>query len=239
MKLPIDVVILGWHSTHHLRKTISSYQKNGLLDVTNKTHIFFQDVTHTDLDLAREFKLDFIASNENIGIGRAFINAAKVCSSPYVLLLEHDWQLIESSEVTYNRLKEAIELLWDGFECIKLRHRKNPGQPLHTESTMWNELESFDNHSGYHGIHTLDSLHWSNPAERFPDKIQQRGEWFVTTSRWANFTNNPCLYKREFYIKNIEPFVGTGIDLEGNINKWWTESDIKVAHGEGLFRHGD
>ena len=32
---------------------------------------------------------------------------------------------------------------------------------------------------------------------------------------------------------------GDGIDLEGNISKWWATQNYKVAHGEGLFKHND
>jgi hypothetical protein len=47
------------------------------------------------------------------------------------------------------------------------------------------------------------------------------------------------MYKKEFYISTVTPFAGGGIDLEGNISKWWAKQNYKVAHGEGLFCHID
>jgi len=60
---------------------------------------------------------------------------------------------------------------------------------------------------------------------------------YYADSKYANQTNNPCLYKKEFYLKNIAPFAGQGVDLEGKIDGWWQEQNFTVAHGEGLFTH--
>ncbi len=56
---------------------------------------------------------------------------------------------------------------------------------------------------------------------------------------YGNWTNNPCLYKKQFYLDIVRPFAGEGIGLEGNISKWWAEQQYKVGHNEGLFRHND
>ena len=75
--------------------------------------------------------------------------------------------------------------------------------------------------------------------EKFPQHIGKEGEYFTTTSRYGNWTNNPTLYKKDFYLNTVEPFAGGGIALEGNISKWWAKQNYKVAHGEGLFNHLD
>ena len=51
---------------------------------------------------------------------------------------------------------------------------------------------------------------------------------------WVNWTNNPCLYKKDFYLETVNQF-GSGIALEGNIGRWWVKQTNMVAHGEGLF----
>jgi hypothetical protein len=85
----------------------------------------------------------------------------------------------------------------------------------------------------------LDSLHWLDPSVEFPDKIQKLGQYFTTTSRWGNWTNNPTMYKKDFYLETVRQFAGEGIALEGNISKWWAQQEYGVAHGEGLFKHND
>jgi hypothetical protein len=62
---------------------------------------------------------------------------------------------------------------------------------------------------------------------------------FWTTSRYGNWTNNPCLYKKQFYLDTVKQFAGDGIALEGNIGKWWVQQEFKVGHNEGLFMHND
>lgn len=82
-------------------------------------------------------------------------------------------------------------------------------------------------------------MHWLDPAEKFPDKINKIKEYFVTTSRYGNWTNNPALYQKEFYLNVVTPLNSKGIDLEKNIAEWWSCQNFKIAHGEGLFTHND
>jgi hypothetical protein len=85
----------------------------------------------------------------------------------------------------------------------------------------------------------LDSVHWCDPKKEFPQHIGQFGEYFLAGSRYGNWTNNPCLYKKQFYLDTVSQFAGDGIALEGNISKWWAQQNYGVAHGEGLFMHND
>jgi hypothetical protein len=62
---------------------------------------------------------------------------------------------------------------------------------------------------------------------------------FYTTSRYGNWTNNPCLYKKQFYLDVVRPFAGEGIGLEGNISKWWAQQNYNVGQAYGLFMHND
>lgn len=239
IKLPIDIVILSWHSNQTLKNTLESYTENNLFSIIQNPYIVFQEFTQTDFEIANTYGLNIIGNNSNVGIGKGFLQGVSLCSSPYVLLLEHDWLLVEELPSVIQKLQEGIQKLEDGFTCIKYRHRKNPGHPLHSLSHKGREVESLDGDSGYTGVHLLESIHWTDSDILFPDKVKKSGEWFETTSRWANFTNNPCLYKKDFYLNNIGQFAGKEIDLEGNIAKWWVESNFKVAQGEGLFTHYD
>jgi hypothetical protein len=239
-KLPISIGILSWKSGQTLVDTLLTYYDNGLFDMVNDATILFQEVSDEDYQIANHFGLNYIDLDNNIGIGKAFVKLAENAITDNILLLEHDWKLIENKITTYNRLSTGLDMLNNGFDCIRYRHRKYPGIPLFTENAYkGNELNHYDDEMKCNSPHLLDSLHWLNPAESFPDKIQTKGEYFVTTSRWGNWTNNPCLYKKEFYLDTVKEFAGDGIALEGNIGYWWSRQDFKVAHGEGLFKHLD
>jgi hypothetical protein len=238
-KLPISVGILAWKSEQTLIDTLLTYYQNGLFEIVNDVTILFQEISDEDYQIAKHFKLDCIGLNNNIGIGKAFLKLTQNAQAENVLILEHDWKLIENKEITYNRLKSGIGLLDKGYNCVRYRHRKDPGFPHFSFNHIGNELNYYDDELECTSPHLLDSIHWLNPAELFPDKIQIKDEYFVTTSRWGNWTNNPCLYKKQFYLDVVSEFAGDGIALEGNISKWWAKQNYKVAHGEGLFKHID
>ena len=239
-KLPLSIGILAWHSGQTLIDTLYSYYKNNLLNLSNDITIFFQEITDEDKKIANHFQIPFIGNEKNIGIGKAFLALSKNAQTENILLLEHDWFLIENPNITQHRLTSGINLLNQGFNVIKYRHRLNPGFPLFTYNAYKDkELNHLDSEIQLFSPHLLESIHWLDPAEKFPDKIQKQGEYYVTNSRWGNWTNNPCLFKTKFYTETVTPFAGDKIDLEGKISYWWVRQDFKVAHGEGLFTHKD
>lgn len=238
-KLNLSIGILAWKSGQTLVDTLHTYYQNDLFDMVNDITILFQETSDEDILIAEHFGLDYIKLEDNIGIGKGFITLANNCKKENILLLEHDWKLIENNKISYNRLNSGIELLDKEFSCVRYRHRKDPGFPHFSMKHIGNELNYYDEEIECTSPHLLDSVHWLDPAESFPDKIYKDGEYFVTTSRWANWTNNPCIFKKDFYLNIVNDFAGDKISLEGNISRWWAKQNFKVAHGEGLFKHID
>ncbi len=238
-QLPISICILSWKSGKTLRNTLSSYQKNGLLNISDDITILFQEVTNSDKKLAGKFGIKFLGLKENIGIGKGIIQLFENAKYENVLFLEHDWELIENQDAVFSRLNSGLEMLQKDYDVVRYRSRKNPGHPLYSLKHQGNELNYFDDWHQVTSPHLLESLHWLNPAKEFPDKIQKEGEYFVTTSRWANWTNNPFLLNKNFYLEKLAPFAGTSVQFEKNIASWWVKQDFKIAQGEGLFKHND
>jgi hypothetical protein len=238
-KLPISIGILSWNSGQVLVDTLTTYYNNGLFDIVNDTTILFQQFSMQDYEIAKHFGLDFIGETTNIGIGQAFIRLTENAQSDYVLVLEHDWNLIEDMETTYQTLERSYKAIEMGLDVVRLRHRKNPGYPHFSFRHQGKELTYYDDEIGCTSPHLLDSLHWCEPDIEFPEFIKKSEDMFHTTSRYGNWTNNPCLYKKQFYLDTVKPFAGDGISLEGNISKWWAEQQYNVGHNEGLFTHND
>lgn len=238
-KLPLSIGILSWKSGQVLVNTLQTYFEREFLHQVNDVTILFQEFSEQDKQIAEHFNIPYIGLKENIGIGQGFIQLTENAQTDNVLVLEHDWKLIEDNETTNKRIRSGIELLENGYHCIRYRHRKNPGFPHFSFKYRGRELDYYDKEIEATSPHLLDSVHWTDPSEQFSDKIQKEGEYFVTTSRWGNWTNNPCLYKKNFYLETVKPFAGSGIALEGNISKWWAKQTYKVAQGEGLFHHLD
>jgi hypothetical protein len=239
-KLPIGLGILAWNSGQTLINTLTSYHEHGLFTIVEDAVILFQEFSDTDKMIADHFDIRYIPLSNNIGIGKGFIELADNTNQPYFMTLEHDWNLIENFITTFGRLQSGITLLQDGYECIRYRHRKSPGYPHFSFRHQGNELNYYDEEIGCTSPHLLDAVHWTeHPDLAFGPMIQKHEDYYVTTSRYGNWTNNPCLYRREFYVETVSQFSGDGIALEGNISKWWAQQSFKVAHGEGLFMHKD
>ena len=200
-KLPISVGILSWKSGQTLVNTLQTYFQQEFLHQINDVCILFQEVSEQDKQIAEHFGIPYIGMEDNIGIGQAFIELTKQSKTDNVLVLEHDWKLIENKETCIERLKSGIELLDNGFSAVRYRHRKD--WDFHT--SLFNikvELDYYDKEIECTSPHLLDSVHWCDPSEQFPKHIQKEGEYFTTTSRWGNWTNNPTLYKERFLFRN-------------------------------------
>lgn len=236
MSLPFSIGILSWKSPKTLHQTLSSYKENGLLNLTDDVSIYFQEISDTDKAIAEEFGITQIYGDDsNVGIGKAFTTLVKGAKYEYVLLLENDWCLVNPSDSTQGYLEEALHLLIQGAaDVIKCRDRIDPGQPLYTLQFRGRERDCPE--------HMGDAIHWlDNPDLKYPEvfsRVEWDGTpWYVMPSKHVSHTNNPCLHSKTFYLKHIAPFSGSGVDLEGNILKYWQSNDFKVAHGMGLFKH--
>jgi hypothetical protein len=241
MTLPISAGILSWKSPNTLEKTLETYVKNDLFDLIQDVVILFQEVTDDDKRLADKFNLPFIGLDTNVGIGNGMLMLAEQARKDKFIFLEHDWQLVENYFTTKRRLLGALELIDDGYNGVRLRSRKNFGYPLYSEVYKGNELNHYDPNTDLISPHLFDCVHWINePDKTFPDKIQKYKYHYVTTSRWSNWTNNPCLFNTKFLIKSIENFVSyEEKHLEPSISSWWASQNYKIAWGEGLFKHVD
>jgi hypothetical protein len=240
-KLPISIGILSWKSNDTLLNTLNSYKKLGFLDLVSDIKILFQEISNEDKKTAEYFNIKYIGLSNNIGIGKGFITLAENAEYENILLLENDWALIENQTNTTLRLENGIKLLNNNINVVRYRHRAYPGHPLFTFNAYKdNELNHYDSEIDAISPHLLDSVHWIlDPDKEFPDKIIRVNDYFVTTSKWANWTNNPCMYKKSFYLEHVPNFAGSGIDLEGKIGKWWNRQNFYVAQGSGLFTHKD
>ena len=238
-KLPVSIGILSWNNLKTLKNTLKSYKKNGLLDVSDDIVILFQDVTDADKALADRFKVKYIGLHENVGIGNGIKRLAQNAKYEQMLFLENDFELTENFSAVFSRIQSGLAKINAGYDVVRFRSRKNPGHPLFSLDHKGNELDYYDDWHECTSPHLLESLHWLDPAERFPDKIQRDGDEFVTTSRWANWTNNPFLINRHFLIDTILPFAGESVSFERNIASWWVKQNFKIAQGEGLFTHND
>ena len=238
-KLSLSICILSWKSKKSIANTLLSYQKNGLLDLSDDIVILFQECSSGDKKIAEKFGIKHIDLSENIGIGKGISKLIENAKYETVLFLEHDWELIENQKTVSSQLQEGLNMLKHGYDIVRYRSRSNPGYPVHSMRHKGKELEYYDTWHKVNAPQLLESMYWLDPAESFPDKIQKSGEFFVTTSRWANWTNNPFMLRKEFFLKNIYDIAVSSEHFERDIAEWWVQQPFKIAQGEGLFKHHD
>lgn len=237
--LPISVGILSWNSHEVLEETLETYHTNGFFNLVSDITILFQEVTTEDKALAKKYGIRFIGLENNIGIGKAMQILAEQSKEEYFLFLENDWQIVEDNSTIKRRLLSAMDILEDGFKGVRLRSRRNYGHPLFSEVYKGNELNHYDENTDLISPSLFDCIHWINePDIAFPDQISTHKYHYTTTSRWSNWTNNPCLFKTEFLLDVIGPFV-SDILLEPSMSRWWANQNYNIAWGEGLFKHAD
>lgn len=237
--LPVSICILSWNNVKTLKNTLESYKKNRLLEMSDDITILFQEISDEDLKLAQKYQIKTLRLKENVGIGKGISQLIDNTKNDIILFLENDWELIENAKETYSQLYSGLQMLDNGYDVVRYRSRKNPGYPVHSMAHKGNELNYYDTWHKVTSPHLLESLYWLDPAESFPDKIQKKDTYFVTTSRWANWTNNPFLLRKEFYASNIREIALSSEHFERDIAEWWVKQNFKIAQGEGLFMHND
>ena len=238
-KLSLSICILSWKSKKSIANTLLSYQKNGLLDLSDDIVILFQECSSGDKKIAEKFGIKHIDLSENIGIGKGISKLIENAKYETVLFLEHDWELIENQKTVSSQLQEGLNMLKHGYDIVRYRSRSNPGYPVHSIRHKGKELEYYDTWHKVNAPQLLESMYWLDPAVSFPDKIQKSGNFFVTTSRWANWTNNPFLLQKSFFKKNIQNIAEKSEHFERDIAEWWVQQNFIIAQGEGLFMHND
>jgi hypothetical protein len=237
-KLPISIVILSWKANKTLRNTLNSYKKKGLLDLTDDTTVFFQEISQEDIDICLEFGIRSIGDSTNIGIGKAFEELFKQAKYDIVLGLENDWVIdIPIQEEVYCITESSINILKDGTaDFVRLRHNKVPGVPLYTAQFHNREMDSPE--------HLIEQVHFLGKglADKFQDIFSYLDtdltEYVIGDSRYSNYSNNPFMCTKQFYLYKVAPYSGVAGQNETLIRESWMAGGYKVAFNmPGVFTH--
>lgn len=233
----MTVAILSWAAHETLLNTLESYAKFNLAD--DERIIYFQEISSKDKEIAHRYGYQWLGSDTNIGIAGAYAELVKHATGEFFLFLENDWELIRKPRAEL----DAAKVLLHGrlADVVRLRHRIHPGAPLWTVQFKDREMDR--------PTHLLDSVHWSDPAQKFPALVRKYGValrtgldeniqeiFWHTDAQHANWTNNPTMFRTEWLRETIVPKLGTR-DVELDLQPWWEHQDFRVAQGEGLFTH--
>lgn len=226
----VTLGVLSWGAHNTLINTLESYYQSKLLTVVDEKLIYFQEISPEDIRIAKFYKFDYEGNSRNIGISGGYLNLLRRAQGEQFLFLENDWECIEEPNIVAQQFGIARGLIGEGFvHLARLRHRRSPGNPLWTLQFAGREYDR--------PTHLLDCLHWEEHPERFPEITQWMDGMYITTSKNANWTNNPHMAKTEFLRNKVAPMINPQNDIERDIQTWWEQQDFKVMQGSGLFTH--
>ena len=130
-KLSFSIGILSWKGYDSLENSLYSYKKNGLSYMTNHKYLCLPEYTDEGIKIAKKYNYKPILAKENLGILGGFKKLAEEMPKGPILLLENDLELIENKKETFSQLQKSISILYDhGVIQVRLRSRKNPGEPF-------------------------------------------------------------------------------------------------------------
>lgn len=252
----ITLAILTWNSPKTLKNTLESYKKNGLLNMVTPM-IYFQERTPEDDAIARSYGITkVLGTSKNVGVLEAFIDIVNNVKTPYFIMAEVDFVLVNHEEKTRKVLDDCIHLMMEkDVKYVRLRDRKNPGKPLHSRSQIPvsdDKLEDYD-YNGY--IHLPEIVHFiEHPDEKVPDVFttvkppEFNYKWYLCDFADYHWSTNAYIAQTKF-LKDIilpilEKYTNTDDKYNGIETVMWLKGNnseklhgYKLATGEGLFKH--
>lgn len=235
----IGLAILSWNKPHVLEKTLKSYKDFGFLDMFDEKIILLQENLPSSRMVAEKFDLTIYYTEKNIGIGKGNNLLIDKLTTDFFIICQEDFLL--TKENFKNQINNSIQLINNKtIDCCRLRNVINPGEPHYA---YYRYLEPKGDLQYTHASECIYNDFVVNPHQIYPEIYNNfnidKNMW-ILKSKYANYTENPCLYKREWYIKNIYPH--NQIDDRGaelNVQKMWEKRDFNIGICEGIFTHND
>ena len=239
MNVTVGLGILTMNRPHVLERTLESYKEHGFLRLFDQTIILLQGNNPEERAIAEKFNLTVYSTDDNIGIGPGNNYLIDKLATDYFIICQNDFKLVDSN---FSQIVNGIKMIQSGLlHCMKLRSNKNPGEPAHGSRCLINP------EGGLGPTHHCCLLYYNFITEphkdnRYKSVFHYVPEYncHVISSKHACYTENPCLFERDWYIKTIYSF--NQIDgrlAENNVQQFWENQDFQVGMGEGLFCHDD
>ena len=254
MKLEdIGVVVLSHGRIDKLEKSLKSYEENGLTNMVGDNFIFFNEVANDDINLIENDykKFEWGGHPVNCGIGWGMVKAIEECNTDYVLFLENDFELQADKKDIYRQLELGLRNIKNGnIDIVKYRILKDYINTSN-EAKKWEDTKGrkgCEEKNWWIGFSVEQNFGYKNSdiCEEI-DKEDEDILWRMSC-QYANWSNNPFLCKKEWFLKVAalrdftvmkNPANSRSPDFEEQmaINGWWQKQDYKVGILLGLFLH--
>ena len=255
----ITIAILSWKAPQTIRNTLDSYKQNNLLGLM-KSLIYIQERTAEEDALAAEYGIQkVLGTSENVGVLNAFIEMMHAVDTPYVIFAEDDFVLLHDESKLRGVLADCMKLCSEkGVKYVRLRDRKNPGEPLYSRLELEVDDSSLEAHDYKDFMYKAEMVHFlDNPDQKLPDVFtavnppELNYTWYLCDFMNSNWSSNIYMADMEIIKNIILPILEASTNSTNtNFNKYHSIERILVppenkqkldgvilATGEGLFTH--
>jgi len=239
----ISIGILTFFAPQTLDYTLTTYKKSGLLDLTDDVFVIIQNSIKQKEELAicEKYKIRSICLIDNGRMASGFKAIFENAKYDIILFLENDFVNYNDSNYTKTFLINADHFISTGeADIVRARSRTNPGDPNYAYIHLKNICPKDFNENS----HLSECIYWEKyPNLIYSDKIVlinpliEQDDWFKSSSKYCNYTNNPFLCTKDFFKCAILPYIEFGKDIEPELASIWRSKNYCCVYGPGLFTH--
>jgi hypothetical protein len=226
----LSILILCKDELESLRSSLKTWEQGGVLAYANEVLVYFQGRNAHKEAFIKPY-IDKGLVTRVIGDGRLFPIGAAVnwlvgnATNDKVLFLEKDFALIEPAEYVAPRLDDGIQMLDTGeADVVRYRSRWNSGEPNFAQG-MFQGREHvilMRQPNLYCSVHywLKDEVLLQKPHSRYIWPCPRTKGYFCTKSKLCNWTNNPQMFKREWFLSRWVAAFGRGLEYFCLILGW-------------------
>ena len=247
--LPICIGVLAYHGVMTLEKTLFSYERAGLLDMTAAAHIYFQELDSPErmawaqdvVDRYPSLQPIYGEANTEYRAMLALVSACDTSIADFIIVLEEDFAVSSSMTASdvYAQLSNGVWLLEHGVHAVRMRHRKDWGSGGDPERSLLDFLR--DGVIG--GGRLMSHVMWDNAAETHVPEIsvcRATPKTWCASAAHAHYTTDPVLYRIDFVralyarVRNDQMTLAA---FEGALRSIWAQTSYTVAYSDAIFTH--
>lgn len=264
--LPITMVLIDYKTWRTLQYTLDSYRRERLHEVISETLLYIQEIQNYPTEQLQKvltenpFISTVLGSARNTWVHGAILSSVRTARSPFILLVEKDFELVEPLYIAYERLKAAVKKLAKGdVHVVRMKSRRRPGYEFARQEWQYREGEML---STFPSCDLACQLaYWMNDTalEHIYEKHNAgvykcgQGMWCANPT-WCHWTNQAVMFPRQWFLDTFSEAIGRfgdrgswyqnhhALEIECRWNTtslWRGDSSHRVAISEGIFRHND
>ena len=209
----LSILILCVNELDSLKASLDTWERGGVLQFADEVLLYFQGRNKRKEQFAAPY-LKRGTITRLLGDGRLFPIGAAVnwlvgnASYPTVMFLEKDFQLIEPAQFVAPRLNDGLRMLASGeADVVRYRSRWHAGEPNYAEGMFKGRehviLQKQPNlYCSVHYWMPNDMLD-QKPHTRYLWRCPTTTEYYCTKAKFCNWTNNPQMFFRSWYMKRF------------------------------------